>query len=157
MLDQRRVVSASDDDTLRVWDVETGEQLRAFEGHTSRVRAVAVFDQRRVVSASDDRTGEPLRVLEGHTPWVEAFVVLDQRRVVSASDDRTLRVWDIDTARTVAVFTLDAPARAVTFDRDRRLLVAGDSSGRVHFLDLIEPAVAPQASRSRREPDKMHR
>ncbi len=101
-------------------------------------------------------TGKYLRALEGHTDQVAAVAVIDQRRVVSASHDRTLRVWDVETARTLAVFTLGTPAPAVAFDPDRRLLVAGDDSGRVHFLDLIEPAVAPQASRSRRRPDTMH-
>jgi WD40 repeat protein len=33
MPDSRRVVSGSDDETLRVWDVDTGECVRELEGH----------------------------------------------------------------------------------------------------------------------------
>ena len=33
--DGRRAVSASGDKTLKVWDVETGRELRTLEGHTS--------------------------------------------------------------------------------------------------------------------------
>jgi WD40 repeat protein len=55
--DGRRVVSASVDTTLKVWDLETGRPLATLEGHTHGVTACAVTpDGRRVVSASDDRT-----------------------------------------------------------------------------------------------------
>ena len=36
--DGRRVVSASDDKTLKVWDVATGECVATLEGHSSAVR-----------------------------------------------------------------------------------------------------------------------
>ncbi len=39
--DGRRVVSASDDKTLKVWDVATGECLATLEGHSSWVRCAA--------------------------------------------------------------------------------------------------------------------
>src|SRR5260370_40933831 len=55
--DGRRAVSASWDQTLRVWDLESGQTLRTLQGHTEAVKAVAVTpDGRRAVSASDDRT-----------------------------------------------------------------------------------------------------
>ncbi len=56
MLDEKRVVSASRDHTLRVWDLDSGETIRTLEGHTSGVQAVAVLDDQRVVSASSDQT-----------------------------------------------------------------------------------------------------
>ena len=55
--DGLRVISASDDKTLKVWDLESGRELATLEGHASRVVAcVATPDGRRVVSASDDKT-----------------------------------------------------------------------------------------------------
>ena len=51
--DGRRAVSASEDRTLRLWDLESGQTLRTLEGHTDWVNAVAVTpDGRRAVSAS---------------------------------------------------------------------------------------------------------
>jgi len=52
-----RVVSASIDETLRVWDCDTGRCLHILEGHAHRVASCAVLgDGRRVVSASYDHT-----------------------------------------------------------------------------------------------------
>ena len=52
----RRAISTSDDRTLRVWDLETGQTLRVFEGHSARVNGVAVVDLQHVVSACNDGT-----------------------------------------------------------------------------------------------------
>jgi WD40 repeat protein len=55
--DGKRAVSASDDGTLKVWDLKSGAVLRHLTGHTNGVNAVAVTpDGKRAVSASDDRT-----------------------------------------------------------------------------------------------------
>ena len=147
-LDERRVVSASEDRTLRVWDVASGATLTTLEGHTNQVNAVARLDEHRVVSASNDCTlrvwdvasGATLATLEGHTDVVIAVARLDERRVVSASVDGTVRVWDVETGSSVATFTLDAPATAVDVIPEQKLVVAGDSSGRLHYLAFEEPA-----------------
>jgi len=73
-------------------------------------------------------------------PWPATLgqgvaVSANGRQAVSTSDDRTLKVWDPKTGAVVATFTCDAPARCCAFAGDRRI-VAGDASGRVHFLSL---------------------
>jgi WD40 repeat protein len=53
----RRAISASSDDTLRVWDLEGRHLVRTLEGHSSWVQGVAVYkDGHRAVSASLDKT-----------------------------------------------------------------------------------------------------
>ena len=55
--DGRRAVSASEDNTLKVWDLESGRALRTLEGHSACVSGVAVTpDGKRAVSASEDKT-----------------------------------------------------------------------------------------------------
>ncbi|MCO5188732.1 MAG: hypothetical protein M9918_11120 [Anaerolineae bacterium] len=48
--DGRRAVSASDDRTLKVWNLETGAEEHTLSGHAAWVRAVAV---------TQDGTGAP--------------------------------------------------------------------------------------------------
>jgi WD40 repeat protein len=63
--DGRRAVSASEDNTLKVWDLETGRVVRTLEGHSAFVFGVAATAHgRRAVSASYDHT---LRVWELYT------------------------------------------------------------------------------------------
>jgi WD40 repeat protein len=94
-LDERRVVSASGDRTLRVWDVERGATLAMLEGQTDWVRAVARLDERRVVSASGDRTLRVWDVERGATVAVAyldgpttAVAVMPNRKTVVAGDSR---------------------------------------------------------------------
>jgi WD40 repeat protein len=56
--DGRRALSDSRDaTTLELWDLETGAELRRFEGHEDGVNSVTVLaDRRRALSGSDDRT-----------------------------------------------------------------------------------------------------
>ena len=56
--DGRRIVSGGDDDTVRIWDADTGQQVGApLTGHTSAVSGVAFSpDGRRIVSGSLDDT-----------------------------------------------------------------------------------------------------
>src|SRR5271166_1171910 len=55
--DGRHAVSASYDNTLRIWDLESGQSVRTLEGHSDLVHGVAITpDGRRAVSASSDKT-----------------------------------------------------------------------------------------------------
>ena len=56
-LDEQRVVSAAWDQTLKMWNVQTGKCLQTLQGHTSSVGPVVVkLDEQRIVSCSYDKT-----------------------------------------------------------------------------------------------------
>jgi WD40 repeat protein len=98
------VVTASIDDTARVWDARTGQPVTGPLEHGNIVTSAAFSaDGTRVVTASydktarvwDARTGQP--VLSGpleHKGTVHTAVFsADGTRVVTASDDRTAVIW----------------------------------------------------------------
>ncbi|KAH7150699.1 hypothetical protein DER46DRAFT_628659 [Fusarium sp. MPI-SDFR-AT-0072] len=102
--DSTRLASASNDNTIMIWDASSGTNFQTIEGHTSSVNSVAFsHDSTQLASASDDKTikiwdassGTCLKTLEGHGGCVKLAVFsYDSTRLVSASDDRTARIWD---------------------------------------------------------------
>jgi WD40 repeat protein/serine/threonine protein kinase len=103
------IASASDDRTVKVWDAQTGLQLRELKGHDDAVNSVAFSpDGRRIASASRDHTariwdagsGKEKLVLKGHTERVNRVAFSpDGHRIASVSDDRTVKIWDAESGR----------------------------------------------------------
>jgi WD40 repeat protein len=107
--DGKKVVTASRDETARIWDAETGKELVQLKGHTDWVYSADFSpDGKKVVTASEDETariwdaetGKELVQLKGHTEWVcSADFSPDGKKVVTASDDLTARIWDAETGK----------------------------------------------------------
>jgi WD40 repeat protein len=97
------VVTASYDQTARLWDAAGARELQVLRGHGDKVFHAAFSPNgRTVVTASRDRTtrlwdaatGRELQVLRGHEGEVDtAAFSPDGRTVVTASRDRTARLW----------------------------------------------------------------
>jgi hypothetical protein len=113
--DGQYVVSGSSDNTVRLWELATGKEVRRFTGHEWIVWSVAVTpDGKYVVSGSGDNTvrlwelatGKEVRRFTGHesTVWSVA-VTPDGKYVVSGSGDKTVRLWDLATGKEVRRFT----------------------------------------------------
>jgi WD40 repeat protein len=109
--DGRLLASGSDNGTVKLWDVETGQEVRTLRGHTEWVNSVAFSpDGRLLASGSADQTiklwdvatGQEVRTLRGHT-WTVASVAFspDGRLLASGSDDGTVKLWDVASGKQV--------------------------------------------------------
>lgn len=66
--DDRLLFSASDDQTVRVWEVESGRCLRTLEGHTDFVRSVALsHDDRLALLRCSQQCSSPMVFAESHS------------------------------------------------------------------------------------------
>ncbi len=106
--DGKRLASASADQTVKVWDVTSGQETLTLKGHTAEVVSVAFSpDGKRLASASYDKTvkvwevasGQIALTLTGHTAAVQSVVFSpDGKQLASASADLEqpgeLKVWD---------------------------------------------------------------
>ncbi len=150
--DGRLLASASDDKTVKLWEVSTGRVFRTLAGHVFRVRTVAFSpDGRWLASGSEDKTvklwdaatGTEVRTLVGHTATVRTLAFSpDGRWLASGSEDRTIRFWE--TATGDEVRTLLGHTRfvnAVAFSRDGRWLASGADDNTVRLWEASTGAV----------------
>jgi len=131
-----RILSASRDNTLKLWDGGTGRLQADLTGHRGWVRSCAFApDGARIVSGSRDRTLKlwdaettaELRTLSGHTDEVKRVAYcLGGTRIVSAALDGSVRLWDAETGAAVA--RLEGPptqAPALACSPDGKRVAAG--------------------------------
>ena len=145
--DGRHAVSGSDDSTLKLWDLATGQPRLTLNGHAGPIYAVAVLrDGQRALSGSSDgtvmlweiMTGQIRRVLARHEGPVFALAITpDERHVLSASIDDVLRLWDLGTGELRGSFACpEGPVYALVITPDGYHALSGGANGNISIWDL---------------------
>ena len=145
--DGRYGLSGSADNTLVLWELASGKQIRQFKGHAANVKSVAFTpDGQHAVSASYDRTiklwnietGQEVRTFTGHADIINAMSVSpDGRLVASASGDRTVRLWELASGKEVKVLSgHQGWVLSVAFSADGHLLASGDVKNQIKLWDV---------------------
>jgi WD40 repeat protein len=145
--DSQRLASASNDQTIHVWDPSTGDHFFTYTGHTDAVRAVAWSPNGKyIASASNDHTvqvwdastGDHLFTYRGHSERVSALAWSpDSRCLASASDDKTVRVWDALTGDHIFSYRGHSDwVRAVAWSPDSKRLASAGDDQTVHVWNI---------------------
>lgn len=106
--DGKRIISASRDTTLRVWNTTNKECAIAY-GHSDTVRVIALSRQQDIlVSGSHDREARVWRItedglvclhtLQGHTGTIFSvgFAGVKESQIVTAGEDSSIRLWSLE-------------------------------------------------------------
>ncbi|ESU15454.1 hypothetical protein FGSG_08955 [Fusarium graminearum PH-1] len=144
--DSKKVASGSWDDTIRIWNAETGECERVLEGHSADVNSVVFsHDSKKVASGSIDQTiriwnaetGECERVLEGHSNSVNSVVFShDSKKVASGSIDQTIRIWNAETGECERELEgHSADVNSVVFSHDSKKVASGSIDETIRIWD----------------------
>ncbi|MBE7381919.1 MAG: TIR domain-containing protein [Leptolyngbya sp. SIO1E4] len=141
--DGRQVMTASEDGTLRLWDVETGDST-PLVGHADRVLQASFSpDGTQVMTASGDgtvllwdaQTGKPTPLV-GHESGINhTSSSSDGTQVMTASWDGTVRVWDIETGDSTPLVGHESWISHASFSPDGTQIVTA-SDGTVRVWDI---------------------
>jgi hypothetical protein len=147
--DGKRLLSASDDGTVRLWDLEAGKELRRMEGNRGEAWAVAFSpDDTQALAGGQESnlalyevaTGKQLRLFPPHPNSVRAVAFLpDGRRALSGCCDNLLRLWDVEEGKELRRFTGHTDyifSVACSPDGKRALTGGGESDRTVRLWDL---------------------
>lgn len=145
--DGHLAISGSEDCTLKVWDLTTGQAVRTLKGHAGTVHCVAVTpDGHWAVSGSFDNTlkvwdlatGQAIRTLAGHTGIVYGVAVTaDGRWVISACYDWKLKVWDLTTGQVIRTLEGQPWLKDVAVTADGRWAVSASEDNTLKVWDLM--------------------
>ncbi|MGD9977558.1 MAG: caspase family protein [Bacteroidales bacterium] len=140
-------LSASTDNTLKLWEVNTGKCIRTFTGHTNVVGTKAFSpDGRLALSGSDDKTiklwdintGNCLKTFTGHTSYVNSVAFSpDGKFAISGSTDNTLKLWDIDAGTCIRTFTGHSSfINSVAYSPDGKFAISGSADKTIKLWDI---------------------
>jgi WD40 repeat protein len=146
--DGRTLASGSEDKTIKLWDVETGDELRTITGHSWNVSTVAFSpDGKTLASGSWDRTiklwdaetGKELHTLTGHSDFVISVAFSPNgKTLASGGEQGTIKLWSTETGEELR--TLEARhggvVNSVTFSPDSKTLASGSWDRTIRLWDV---------------------
>ena len=143
------LASGSGDGTIKVWKVETREEVAALDGHTGRVVALD-FSRDGTLLASGARdntvklwnvkTGTHVATLEGHTDGIFSLAFLPDGTLASKAwgDGGTVKLWDVTTESQISTFDTDVTG-TVAFSPDGTILASPSRYGdAIQLWDLAK-------------------
>ena len=137
---ENKLISYSGDKKIKIWNLESGEELFTLQGQRS-VTSIVVYNG-KIISGSDDgmikvwdlESGQELQTLKGHR-WRISSLSAYGGKLLSGSWDGTIRIWDLKSGKelqTLFKFN-DAVSNIVTYDR--KIICSSDNEIRIFDLE----------------------
>jgi len=136
------LASGSYDATIKIWDINTGEELRTLRGHASGIRCLQ-FDDTKLISGSLDhtikvwnwRTGECISTYNGHSDGV-ITLHFDSTILASGSRDKTVKIWNFEDKSTFVLRGHTDWVNSVKVDSASRTVFSASDDCTVRLWDL---------------------
>lgn len=155
-LDDSKLLTASIDREIKLWNVENVERpLQTYKGHSRSVDAICLLkDGKTLVSSGVDQSlrvwdlqrAEVVRSLNQHTKPVHALALRPGESglpmVASAAGDRTIRLWQPTIGRMVRYVRLESEPLDIVWLGDGSRIAAACVDGSVRIVDADEVKVA---------------
>lgn len=138
---ENKIISGSQDKTIKIWDLNTAKLLHTLSGHNSGIYSLAVSNN-RLVSSSADRTikiwdlnsNELMVTLLGHNSHVYSLSASNDK-FASASLDKTIKIWDFETKKIYKIIqTGESSALSICIYNDK--LIGGLGDGTIKIWEI---------------------
>ncbi len=144
--DGQIVVSGSNDRTLRVWEVASGNLLRTLAGPSDTIFAVSfILEGKEIATGSGDLdlllwkvdNGRNYETLKGHSRGILALAYdVNNRILASGSGDKSVRLWKLPSNNLMYVLEGHRHAvRSLAFSPDGRILASGSDDFTIKLWD----------------------
>lgn len=154
--DGKSLVSASFDQTLKLWDVGSGSVIRTMNGHTGIVLCAAVSpDGTLIASGASDNSirlwevpqNDPTRTFKAHDGESLAVALsVDGKTLATADATGVVRLFEAETGTQQKELKLPAAAIVLAWSRNGQLLGAGCKDGSLHLVNSQEGTVTVSAA-----------
>lgn len=144
--DGKKAITTATDGQLILWDMEKETCERTLKTEDGLVTAVAITpDGKWGMTALDDNSLKVWNLkkarvestLLGHSDWIyDVAITPNHKHAVSVSHDKTLRLWDLEHNEMITRFYGESAMQTCAITPDAKRIVAGEQSGRLHFLTL---------------------
>jgi WD40 repeat protein len=143
--DGRTIVSGGADETLRLWDVQTGEEKISIKA--GYVYSVAFSpDGTKIATGSDDgivrlwnaADGSLIRMFAEHNKRAIYSIVFspDGKSIASGSLDHTARLLNVQTGVSIVFAKHAESVKSVAFSPNGQIVVSGSSNGEIKLWDV---------------------
>ncbi|MDA7817897.1 hypothetical protein N9A28_06870 [Sulfurimonas sp.] len=112
--DNKYVVTCDDKNTLTLWCMEAGKEIRTFNGHNGLITVLMITANNKYVFTADNlntlklwsmETGEEIRTFNGHEGMISKIIITkDDSYLFSISRDQTIKFWDIESAELLKTY-----------------------------------------------------
>jgi WD40 repeat protein len=145
--DGKTLASASADNTIKLWNLDTKKEITILTRHRAAVNSVSFSpDGKTLASASADKTiklwnldtKKEITTLKGHISkiWSVTFSP-DGKTLASASADKTIKLWNLDTKKEITTLTgHNAAINSVTFSPDGKTLASASADKTIKLWNL---------------------
>ncbi|MCF4968573.1 trypsin-like peptidase domain-containing protein [Nostoc sp. CMAA1605] len=146
--DGRTLASGSDDKTIKIWNIATGQEIRTLNGHSYAVISVAISPDGRTLASggAGDKTikiwniatGQEIRTLNGHSRSVFSVAISpDGRTLASGSVDNTIKIWNIATGQEIRTLNGHSDSvYSVAISPDGRTLASGSDDNTIKIWNI---------------------
>ena len=142
----RWLASGAADSVVKLWEVDSGLELRTLSGHSGWIKSLAISHNGEwVASGSNDLTirlwdvtkGVLAQTLSGHTGPIEAVTFsADDRLLASGSSDNTVKIWDLTSGRELKTLTAHTGwITSLVFSPDGKQLASGSVDRTIRIWD----------------------